>query len=576
MTLGVAERQGDLLDEVIRHCDEAVPADSVYALLHRERDNLFPDEMFADLFTRRGRRSVPPSIVATVMVLQKLGGLSDREACERFAFDVRWRYACGVGGWDAGQRWQFAHTVLVDMRARLRDSDDPKRVFRATTDVAGEAGLLGVKRALDSAPLYDAVATQDTVTLIRSAIRGLLRAAPVELEAQIRAVLRRDDDYAAAGKPPCDWDDAAAREALIDELVTDALAALRVVDDAHTADPGVVEAAELLATVVGQDVEEGDDGVFRIARRVAKDRVVSTVDPDARHGHKTSARNYDGYKGHVAVDPDAEIITQTSVTPANAGDADQTATLLGDLAGSTTDTTEPGGAAHAHTGDQVQRDGADSTEADHDRGTGDTGDDTGGVDDGVDREGHRPRVYGDSAYGSGANLALLDDLNADAMTKTQPAHAPGGRFTKDDFDIDLDADRVTCPGGHTVALRRRDDGSGWANFGARCATCPLQDRCTTSAKGRTVNVSPHERFLAAQRVRQQDPAWQADYQANRPKVERMLGHLTRRWHGGRKARVRGTQRVDQDWNWNAAARNLSRLAALGIRHTPAGWQAATA
>jgi len=247
VTLGVAERQGDLLDEVVRHCDQAVPDGSVYALLHRERDNLFPDGMFADLFTSSGRRSVPPSIVAVVMVLQKLGGLSDREACDRFAFDVRWRYACGVGGWDAGQRWAFAHTVLVDMRARLRDSDDPKRVFRATTDVAGEAGLIGVKRALDSAPLYDAVATQDTVTLIRSAIRGLLRVAPAGLETAVRAALARADDYVAAGKPVCDWDDAAARVLLVDELVRDGLAALAVVEDADTADPAVVEAGELLA-----------------------------------------------------------------------------------------------------------------------------------------------------------------------------------------------------------------------------------------------------------------------------------------------------------------------------------------
>lgn len=418
--------------------------------------------------------------------------------------------------------------------------------------------------------MYDAVATQDTVTLVRSAIRGLLRAAPAVLEAAVRAVLGRADDYVAAGKPVCDWDDAAARELLVDELVRDGLAALRVVADAGTADAAVVDAAELLATVVGQDVEEGDDGVFRIARRVARDRVVSTVDPDARHGHKTTARKYDGYKGHVAVDPDSEFVTQTAVTPANVGDADQTQTLLADVAGFA-------GCAATDT--------ADPADTDTDTG-GDAGGPASGEDDGSGPDGgspcgdadagNRPRVYGDSAYGSGANLALLDDLDADAMTRTQPAHAPGGRFTKDDFDIDLDADQVTCPGQHTVRLRRRDDGSGWASFGDRCATCPLQAQCTTSPHGRTVQIGPHERLPQAQRARQHDPAWQADYQANRPKVERRLAHLVRRSHGGRKARVRGTQRVDQDWNWNATAHNIARLATLGVRHTAAGWQAATA
>jgi len=100
VTLGVAIRQGDLLDDVVRFCDSELPASSVYGLLHRERDRSFPDEFFADLFSVKGRRSVPPSVVATVMVLQRLEGLPDREAVDRYCFDARWRYA--VGGYDAG------------------------------------------------------------------------------------------------------------------------------------------------------------------------------------------------------------------------------------------------------------------------------------------------------------------------------------------------------------------------------------------------------------------------------------------------------------------------------------------
>src|SRR5204862_1972631 len=134
-----------------RLCDEAVSVSSVNCVLHRERERLFPDEMFADLFSDRGRRSVPPSVVATVMVLQRLEGLSDREAVERFTFDVRWRYAAGVGGWDSpAHRVGFAHTVLVDMRERLRHSDRPDRVFDVALDAARQAGLLGRRRVLDS------------------------------------------------------------------------------------------------------------------------------------------------------------------------------------------------------------------------------------------------------------------------------------------------------------------------------------------------------------------------------------------------------------------------------------------
>ena len=142
MTLGRAERQRDLLDELSRFCEQTLPENSIYALLNRERDVLFPDEMFTDLFSDRGRRSVPPSVVAVVMVLQRLEGLSDREAVDRFAFDARWRYAAGVGGYD-GDGWAtFAHTVLVDMRARLAASQDPRRLFEVTLQAASKAGLV--------------------------------------------------------------------------------------------------------------------------------------------------------------------------------------------------------------------------------------------------------------------------------------------------------------------------------------------------------------------------------------------------------------------------------------------------
>src|SRR5438270_3614510 len=273
MTLGRAQRQLDILDENRRFCEKLVGEKSVYALLHCERDQLFPDEMFADLFAERGRCSIPPCVVAVVMVLQKAEGLSDREAVESLSFDLRWKYAAGVEGFQEG----FVHTVLVNMRARLRDSADPHRIFRVSKEVAGEAGLIGLKRVLDSTPLYDAVATQDTVTLIRSAIRGLLRVADDDLEAEIRRYLRRDDDYARAGKPTCDWDDPEAREAMIDDLVRDGLEALRELEG-RTLTEEVGQAAELLATVIGQDIEQTGEGVFRIARRTAPDRVISTVD----------------------------------------------------------------------------------------------------------------------------------------------------------------------------------------------------------------------------------------------------------------------------------------------------------
>lgn len=293
----------------------------MYRFLARERTRLFPPELFADLFQATGRRSVPPSILAVVMVLQRLEGLSDREAADRFAFDVRWRYAAGVADAVAGEETaSFAHTVLVDFRARLRRSADPDRIFRVTCALARQLGLVGVRRVLDSAPLEDAVTTQDTVTMIRGAIRGLLRACPPPLEAKVRGLLQREDDYRAPGTPACDWTDRAAREEPGGRAGPRRLPGpLRPARRA--AGPRVAEAAALLATVTGQDIQETNDGRFRIFEGTAPDRIISTVDPQARHGHKTAAHGFDGYKAHVAVDPDSEVICAAEVSSASTGDA---------------------------------------------------------------------------------------------------------------------------------------------------------------------------------------------------------------------------------------------------------------
>lgn len=556
MTLGTSPTQGDLLRSTVRFCGGRVAEDSIYGVLHRECFDLFPDSMFADLFTDVGRRSVPPMIVAAVMVLQRIEGLSDREAVDRFAFDARWKYAAGGLDFDYPG---FVHTVLVDMRARLAASERPNRIFEATLEAARAAGLVGRKRVLDSTPLYDAVATMDTVTLVRSAIRGLLRAAEADLEARLRVALRGDDDYATTGKPVCDYDDPAAREALIDALAKDALALLAALDG-HELAAEVARAAALLATVVGQDLDEDEAGVFRIGRRVAKDRVISTVDPQARHGHKTSARGFDGYKGHLAIDPDSEIITATTATPGNSGDAASAADLLAeDL---------PGTAAT-----EDAKDAEDAEDA-----GGETGDVAGGEDaeHAAGAEGEPMDVYGDAAYGVGELLENLEDAGVDIHTKVQPPSAPGGRFPKDRFDIDLGAGTVTCPGQVRVPIRAATAGGGTAVFGAACASCPLAAQCTSSADGRTIRIGRHEAQLTRARARQKDPAWQADYQATRPKVERKIGHLMRRRHGGRRARVRGRPKVAADFALLAAAVNVARLGILGITSQAGGnWVAAT-
>ena len=539
MTLGVADPQGNLLDDMSTFCDKTLAPDSIYVFLRRERERLFPDSAFADLFAKEGRRSVPPSIVASAMVLQRLEGLSDREAAERYAFDTRWRYAAGVGSYDTGGWTVFSHTVFVDMRERLRGSKRPDRVFEIALEAAKQAGLVGKKRVLDSTPLYDAVATMDTITLIRSAIRSLLKVADGVLEAELRAALRSGDDYASSAKPEIDWDDKEAQAQLVDSRAKDAYALLALLEGRELED-GVNEAAALLATVTGQDLEATEDGTFSIARRVAPDRVISTVDPETRHGHKTSAHGFDGFKGHLALDPDTEIITATVVSPGNASDASVAEELITDLL----------------EGHDAANEGA-------------AGDDANKSEPPAPEE-ERATVYGDAAYGTGELQSRLEGAGIDSKLKTQPPVGKNGLFAKDRFRIDLETDTVTCPAGARVKIGRLQDKTGVAKFGERCSSCPLKEQCTTSGLGRKVRVGANEAALARARAEQADPKWRADYRATRPKVERKLAHLMRRRHGGRRARVRGKLKVAADFSLLSAAANLARLATLGARSIAGG------
>lgn len=497
---------------------------SIYRLLADQGDQLFPDDYFSDLYTRsvRGRPTVPARVLATVMLLQAFEGLSDREAVDHLEVDLRWQAACGV---DTGAE-AFHSTVLVGQRNRLRASARPRRLFEDVKVVAEASGALHHRaRVFDSTPIYDAVATQDTVTQLRAVIRKLLIALDAtgerELASAVRSSLVREDDYATPGKPPCDWDDREAREQLVDELVGDCHAALAVLDG--TSLSGVVkDASELLGLVAGQDVEEGEDGVFRIARKVAKDRVISTVDPEARHGHKSKSRRFDGYKLHVSLDPDSELIDDVAVTPANTPDRDAVPALVEAL---------------------------------------------------IERE-EQPEIVGDAAYGDGATRAALEEVGLSVVARVPPVRNTTGGFTKDRFVVDLDAAMVTCPAAQTVPIRFSANGAGVARFASACASCPLASRCTTSRHGRSITVHPQEALLQRARAEQRDPAWWLRYRADRPMVERKIAHFVIRAWGGRRARTRGLARVATDLDTRAGAINLARLAVLGLTFESSGWSIA--
>src|SRR6266550_2666784 len=331
-----------------------VPAGSMFAFLAAHRAGLFADEDYADLFAPPGfgRPSVPATQMAAVMTLQALHDYSDRETAEAVRFDVRWKVAIGAALDDKG----FDPSTLVYWRNRIARSQRPHRVNEAVRKVVEQTGVVKGRRrrAIDSTILADAVATQDTVTQLVSAIRRVAREVP-GAAGKIAAVCT-GHDYARPGKPKIDWDDPQARDGLVSALVNDANAVVAAFGDAKL-DEAAASAVALLALVAGQDVEpaegsDGTDGRWRIARKVAGDRVISTVDPDARHTRKSGEARRDGYRAHLAADPQTGIITDEKLTRAagteNSDPAVAEEFVAGEDAGDTGVAGQPGPGAVGH------------------------------------------------------------------------------------------------------------------------------------------------------------------------------------------------------------------------------------
>ena len=372
--------------------------------------------------------------------------------------------------------------------------------------------------------------------MVSCQIRRVRRLAP---QAAAAALLHDCDGRA---KPSCDWRDPDERAWLIDELADDAAAVLDALDGVDLTD-SQADAAELLAAVAGQDVEADPKvpGRRRIARRVAAGRVISTVDPEARHARKSRSRRVDGYKAHIVAEPATGIITAAALTAADASNAEVGPRLLH------SNPTAP----HNTNTDTDSGDSGDT-------GTGTGSGDSGGTGSG---EGFVGLVLADSAYASGEALdAFASAGYATAIKPIDPKPRIAGGFTRDDFAIDADAQTVTCPAGHTRAVK-----SGAARFGALCSNCPLRVRCTTSATGRSVTVDACHRHRQANKDRWADPATQAAYRRHRPMAERSIAWLTR----GKARRVpyRGVAANYQWLTHRAAAVNLVRLTNLGATCT---------
>ena len=496
------------------HC---VPADSFYGRMAAVSDVLFPDEDLAMMYCPdNGRPSLPPSLMNGVSLLQFYDNVSDEEAVARTKFDMRWKVALDLPLDFPG----FHPTTLTKYRNRVVENEQERYAFDRFITVARAAGFIPDRVTLltDTTSVKGAGAVQDTYTLLRKGMRKLLKAAGFHLpnkrqgfSRQVQALLERYVDRDC--KADIDWADPQQRAAELQVLFEDAEAVLELVTREAQTDEEVRYLGWLLTKILGDDLVVDDQGQAQIGQGTATDRTISITDPEMRHGRKSEARLFNGFKASVSTDQHSELILDIADVTASGSDGAHLLPIIKRV--------------EAQTGVTVER------------------------------------AIGDGAYGSGKNRAACDNYPDHVVDLVSPLAQPSDpEVDKSAFDIDLDTLTATCPQGHTVTGQRagKQDGQQLWLFAfprATCEACPLFKRCVRSKKtGRTVRTRAYETFLQAARLRQQTEEFDLLYRL-RAAVERKIAELAQ--HGLRETRYLGEPKRQLQRLWTGAAMNLRRL-----------------
>jgi hypothetical protein len=497
-----------------------LPEGSFYALLAEHGDRIVRDEDFSECYAERmGRPSIPPSQLAKVLLLQHRTGASDEEAMECVRWDLRWKAALDLPvdhqGWHP--------TSLTKFRARLLLHEKEGLALENTLKLAHELGLLdgSVEQIVDSTPMLGAAATQDTVRLVRFAVRKLIDAVTAaDGDAGRSLVDGLEFDYEKPSeKPECQWRIKAERERMLTRVAKDAQRALLAVEQADglLEDEQVKAAYELLGELIGQDFDVDPDGVPRLHRGTRSGRIISTIDPEMQHGRKSSSQRFDGYKLSAAVSNTSEpLIMAVHVAPGGESDGPQAKHLI------------------------------DSQPPDR-----------------------RPdRILGDTAYGNGVVRAELAERHVDVLAPVPEGEILEGRVGKRDFTIDPAAGTVTCPAGHTATITTSKKGVRTARIArAACGGCPLKDQCCPGRPSRQIALGDHEELMIAARQALNDPDTAKHLRHTRPRIERLLGLLACRY-GARKSRYIGSDKATLHASWAAALVNLNPIARHLAAATP--------
>jgi hypothetical protein len=508
-----------------------VGRDSFYGFLASHREELFRDEDFADLYcSDNGRPSVPPSLLATALLLQVYEGVSDEEAKARADFDLRWKVALGTGL----EERPFAKSTLQLFRARLILHEWVRAVFQKSLDFARRRGYFRsgkLKVVLDTSYILGRGSVKDTYNLLGDGVRKLVRAlaaTAARKEPEVWAAERGLQRYFGSslkGEASIDWDDPEARETFLGGIVADADDLLEVarmaLEQIPPDDPKhrrLYEAAGLLAQLLMQDIEREAEGAH-LKQGVSPDRVVSVHDPEMRHGRKSAQRRFDGHKTAIAVDPESQLITAADVLAGNAQDHERALELVEQ--------------AEANVESVVEE------------------------------------AVGDCAYGDSETRQLFADAGRKLVAKVASRRGQA-QFPKEEFRIDLETMSCTCPAGRrTQKVVSISSGERYGAPGvslrafrfdaADCDACPLRAKCVRArpGKGRLVMVHPHEAVLQEARAFQHSDSF-APYRKLRQVAEHRLARLMQL--GVRQARYVGRRKTLFQLLMAATVANLTLVA----------------
>lgn len=534
--LGRRSPQASIFDGDQIYLDH-VGRNTFYAFLARERHRLFRDEDFAGLYHERwGRPSVPPSTLCVALVLQTYVGCSDQDASERAAYDQRWKVALGAGEMER----PFAKSTLQMFRAQLLVHGKEKELFEGSLEAARRASALRrdgqVRIALDTTRILGRGAVKDTYNLLADGIVQVMRV----LARQSRQALEewaRSKDLAhylgssMKGEAGIDWDDAAARQTLLSQLVEDAERVLELARrmrggcaPGSEAEEQLVKASEVLGQVLAQDVERKPEGEVEIRQGTSAERLCSVHDPEMRHGRKSKTTRFDGHKLGVAVDVESQVITAVDVMAGSAKDDE--------------DSLELAQQSQQTTGLKIEA------------------------------------ALGDCAYGSGPNRERFEEAGIPLLAKVanQRNQHPTG-FAKEEFEIDLEQMTCRCPAGQMTSKIRRHgyerDKAGrpirprraFQFEAAICAACPLRQQCYKPGRreGRQIEITGHEARIQAARAWQRGPEFER-FRKERQVVEHRIARLVQL--GIRQARYVGRAKTLFQMRMAATVANLTLVAGL--------------